>query len=58
MDLFYKNLEKVPVHFLAYRILGWIPETIQISDIGSPQSAFDKLKDNLNSGHLLLFYED
>ena len=41
-----------------FRFIGWIPEIISVNDIGDPEMSFDKLKDNFNSGHLMLFYKD
>lgn len=55
---FYKDFQNVKIQDIVYRLTNWIPETIWVKDIGNPSASFNKLKENFDNGHLLLFFNN
>ena len=56
IDIIYKG--KGNVSNIVYRLSGWIPENLNIFDIGDALASFSKLEENFNKGFLILFYKD
>ena len=54
----YKNIASACITSLVYRMCNWIPEKMLVSDVGDVFSSYDKLKETLNSGNLLLFWSE
>lgn len=58
MSLFLNNKVAPQIHVLLYRLIGWIPEKMSVEDVGDVLSSFDKLRDTLSAGNLLLFWQE
>lgn len=54
----YKDVSNACITSLVYRMCNWIPEKMLVSDVGDVFSSYDKLKETLNSGNLLLFWSE
>ena len=52
-----KQLNKVEPNFLIYRMVGWIPETLNYLEIGGVEESFDKLMKNFRSFTVMLSFD-
>lgn len=54
----YHSQSNVCVTSYVYRLCNWIPERMPVTDTGDVFNSYEKLKDILNSGNLLLFWKE
>lgn len=50
-------LAGVAPNLLVYRMVGWIPETLNYMEIGDPKSAFEKLRQNMQSFAIIISFD-
>lgn len=51
------RLNAVDPNLIVYRLIGWIPETLNYMEIGDPKSAFDKLLQNMISFAIIISFD-
>jgi hypothetical protein len=51
------QLNIVNANFIVYRMIGWIPETLNYTEIGDAQTAFNKLLKNMESFAIIINFE-
>ena len=51
------NLVEVLPNFLLYRMIGWIPEILVFSDIGTCEQSYEKLKESFLSFSVMLSFD-
>ena len=51
------NIKNVLPNYLLYRMIGWIPEILVFSDIGSCEQSYEKLKESFLSFSVMLSFD-